>query len=271
MIALGLLFALAVPLLLMSIGSDDDDDGGSDGDENIRGARIEGTEDREFLEGGAGDDRIDGLGGDDLLAGRGGDDTLNGGDGPDLLYGGLGDDLSRGGPGDDLIVDFAGADTLIGSDGDDLVISGGTGDVDAVIALLSTTSGPIPDDAVEEALNLVLEPNPGDPGDELRLGAGDDVAILGENDTVLTGSGVDTLIAGDWIGDQAVTITEFDPASDVLVYSYTGPEPLITLTEDDDGAVGILANGIRFATLTDVDFFDIDASAVVLLDRSAAV
>ena len=64
---------------------------------------LEGTPERDFICGGAGDDVIFGLGGDDVLLGGEGDDTVNGGAGNDVIAGEGGADRLRGGPGDDTV------------------------------------------------------------------------------------------------------------------------------------------------------------------------
>ena len=64
---------------------------------------LEGTLDRDFICGGAGDDSISGLGGDDVLLGGAGADTVIGGAGNDVIAGERDADQLRGGPGDDTV------------------------------------------------------------------------------------------------------------------------------------------------------------------------
>ncbi|PIT09385.1 hypothetical protein BGI40_09745 [Snodgrassella communis] len=58
---------------------------------------IGGSNGKDILSGGAGNDRLYGQGGDDILIGGAGDDTLYGGDGYDILIGGTGNDILCGG------------------------------------------------------------------------------------------------------------------------------------------------------------------------------
>ncbi|WP_417524880.1 Hint domain-containing protein [Marinovum sp.] len=71
--------------------------------------------DRDFVDGEAGNDTI--LGGDD-------DDTLHGGEGDDLLDGGIDDDLLEGGEGVDTVLGGDGRDTIVGSNVGDSVDGG---------------------------------------------------------------------------------------------------------------------------------------------------
>jgi hypothetical protein len=81
-------------------------------------ARV-GTDGRDRLRGGPGDDILVGLGGNDTLAGGRGDDELLGGPGTDQLHGGDGDDLLDGGEGDDGLAGARGRDELRGGPGRD--------------------------------------------------------------------------------------------------------------------------------------------------------
>jgi Ca2+-binding RTX toxin-like protein len=87
--------------------------------ENVHGGRgpdrIAGTERRNILDGGGGDDHIDGRGGRDFVQGRKGDDTVLGGAGGDILRGDDGEDSLQGGDGADLIY---GADRDVNGDSD---------------------------------------------------------------------------------------------------------------------------------------------------------
>ena len=89
------------------------------------GVQLLGTQFRDTITGGAGDDDIDGFQGDDVLRGEGGDDELIGSEGQDLLMGGVGDDYLGG---------AEGADQMIGGVGNDRY---GVGDVGDVVTELS--------------------------------------------------------------------------------------------------------------------------------------
>ena len=98
-------------------------DGGG-GDDLIFGA-----DDDDILFGGAGNDTIDGQIDDDVIDGNAGDDSLIGGQGNDDLRGGLGNDTLDGGVGIDVMTGGAGEDLFINVNAGD-VIDGGSGVVD---------------------------------------------------------------------------------------------------------------------------------------------
>ena len=72
-------------------------------------------------------DLIDGGAGNDTIYGSDDNDTLLGGVGDDLLFGGVDNDLLDGGAGDDTLNGDQGDDELVGGDGND-ILNGGTGD-----------------------------------------------------------------------------------------------------------------------------------------------
>lgn len=93
---------------------------------HIRGRRIVGTEEGEYLAGGGHDDIIFGLGGNDTLLGGAGDDRIYGGRGNDIITGGSGEDHLYGGPG---------SDTIYAADGERDFIDCGPGRDRAVVDL----------------------------------------------------------------------------------------------------------------------------------------
>lgn len=70
-----------------------------------------GTEDPEWMLGGAYNETLNGLGGDDHIDGWYGDDVIYGGEGNDYIDGGFGNDTLIGGPGDDTLFGRWGSDT----------------------------------------------------------------------------------------------------------------------------------------------------------------
>ena len=74
------------------------------------GDTLNGTDEDDLIDLGAGDDRSNGQGGNDTILGGAGDDDLFGGDGEVTVDGGAGNDTITGG---------AGADSLLGGDGND--------------------------------------------------------------------------------------------------------------------------------------------------------
>jgi Ca2+-binding RTX toxin-like protein len=132
-------------------------------------------DDRDEVNGGAGNDFIST--GDDR-------DTISGGSGDDTIYGGIDADLITGGSGSDRIIGGEGADTIGGSDGDDVIYGGLGGGLDALN---------IRDDGQLRA----ADPDTGNGTDILDGGAGNDL-IYGQddNDTITGGAGNDTIDGG---------------------------------------------------------------------------
>jgi len=212
-------------------------------------------DDRDTIYGGAGDDYIDGGLDDDLIHGGDGDDTIigghgsdeiHGGDGDDLIYGGLGPDLSldplnipddidpRPDNGIDVIHGGAGDDTIFGQDDADLLY-GDEGD--------DYIDGGIDNDTIHggEGDDTIL----GGHGDDLLFGdEGDDVIEGGEgNDTISGGPGDDTMYGGD-DRDTFVNVNAGD-----LIYGGEGGDDWDTL--DLTGSVP--TNGSYTITYTSPD------------------
>ncbi len=124
--------------------------------------------DRDFVDGGSGDDSI--TTGDDA-------DTILGGAGDDTVDGGLDDDYIEGNDGHDEITAGEGSDTVFGGDGDDTIYGG-----------INDPLANIPDP---------IDPELDNGDDSLVGGKGDDL-IFGEddNDTLEGGDGNDTLHGG---------------------------------------------------------------------------
>ena len=97
------------------------DRSGSDGKDTLGGGDGDDT-----LSGLGGNDRLNGGSGDDLLIAGGGNDTASGGNGDDILRGGSGNDRLNGGSGYDHIDGGSGNDTFIASTGHD-ALHGGSG------------------------------------------------------------------------------------------------------------------------------------------------
>ncbi|GAA6189480.1 calcium-binding protein [Litorivita sp. NS0012-18] len=211
--------------------------------------KLKGTDGDDILSDGPESSEIVALAGDDLIDAGVGQDTVFGQDGDDTVYGGEGDDSLRGGAGEDLIVDIQGADIIkSGADNDVVIASGMASNIDLVSdrtnpAILSTDGWSYAEGDIE--------------GDEVYLGDGDDLAIIGYNDTVTGGTGVDTftvLGADGELGDNAAPIiTDFSILQDMLVIYYTdGTEPVITYALSTAGTVEVLADGQVAAQLTNL-------------------
>ncbi|SPJ22297.1 Hint domain-containing protein [Palleronia abyssalis] len=153
--------------------------------------------DRDSVNGGAGNDTI--RTGDDA-------DTIYGGEGDDLIEAGIDDDYVEGGEGNDKILDVQGADTIYGGDGDDTIVAGVdtlTDDVDP-----NTDDGRDYVDGGDGNDHIIT----GDDDDTVFGGAGNDYIDAGidddhveggeGNDTILGGQGDDTVLGGE--GDDDI-------------------------------------------------------------------
>ncbi|MFC4214950.1 Hint domain-containing protein [Pseudophaeobacter arcticus] len=146
-------------------------------------------DDRDTVDGGAGNDVI--LTGDD-------NDLITGGAGSDTIDGGIDDDTIDGGTEDDLITGGEGSDSLIGGDGSDTIYGG-------------------LDPAFPDGLNITddgsdgrpVDPDPTNGMDTIEGGAGDDVIYGQDDDDLISGgTGNDMIDAG--IDDDTVTGGEGD-------------------------------------------------------------
>ena len=181
---------------------------GGDGNDSIYGEAgddaLLGGAGGDYITGGAGDDRLWGQAGDDsldggegsdLIFGQGGNDTIAGGDARDIVLGGDGDDYVDGGAGDDGLWSEGGNDTLAGGDGEDF-LAGGEGDD-------SLRGGAGRDYLDGEGGNDILDGGTG--YDVLAGGGGADRLIGGnEGDTFFGQGGADVfVVAGglNWIMD----------------------------------------------------------------------
>ena len=166
--------------------------------------------DRDYVDGGAGNDTI--TTGDD-------DDTIHGGAGNDVINSGVDDDIVTGDDGDDVITSGEGDDTVDGGAGDD-TIYGGAG-----------PSFPFDINIPDNAGDLV----PDNGKDLLSGGAGNDV-IYGEDDddTLEGGSGADYLDGG--VDDDAIS---GDAGDDTLV----GGEGADSVSGGDDRDLFLVGSG----------------------------
>jgi Ca2+-binding RTX toxin-like protein len=167
---------------------------------------------------GAGADFVEAGVGQDTIFGDAGDDTLMGGDDTDLVYGGEGADRIFGDGGDDMIIAGSGNDVVFGGAGNDRFVAemadgndsyfgddmaGGLGmdtlDMSAITANISVKLG--------TGLQAV--------GSASSSASGSDTLWGVEN--VVTGSGADTIIAGD-----AVNVMDGGSGGDTFVFKSVG-------------------------------------------------
>jgi Ca2+-binding RTX toxin-like protein len=233
----------------------DDEIFGGDGNDIIYAGKgndvVNGGAQDDYLYGEAGNDFLDGGDGDDTAFGGVGNDTITGGTGNDtfLFFSGDGvdiitdldpaaDQIEIGGV---VIDDFNALPTGVtgATVGTDFVLSYGSGDQITILTntdleaaypdlfgeqsdgiVTGTGSADVIDGSFVDADGDVIDDlgqtiNAGAGGDTIVAGAGDDTVIGGtDNDTLTGGAGLDTFtfVAGD--GDD--TITDFDPAEDVI-------------------------------------------------------
>lgn len=252
------------------LNDDNDDDASTENastdtvviDQQPEGLDIVGKAGNDTLTGGEGPDvitddlgadEVDALGGNDEVTTGEGTDTVFGGEGNDKILGGEGDDLLLGEKGDDklrgnqepdILLGGAGSDTLLGDDGDDLLLGAEITDEEALKANEDdlAITGP----AIYNNFTTFEEPDAAP--DLLDGGRGDDIVVLGAEDTGTGGSGFDDFVVGDWIADGAgaAVVTDFNPLEDVVVYVHNEveqPNPVLTVESDEDGNALLLADG----------------------------
>ncbi len=203
--------------------------------------------DRDFVDGGAGDDTINT--GDDS-------DTVLGGVGNDVIDTGIDDDVIDGGDGNDSIIGGQGADSIQGGDGDDTIIAG--------VDLFSDYVGDdpnLPNPLLIDpttGLPALSDPNTQDNRDTVDGGAGNDIIMTGDDaDFITGGSGNDTINAGiddDLVegnsGDDSIigshgSDTILGGDGDDTIWGGFGTDPIPgTLREEPDATDPVPTNGL---------------------------
>ncbi|MEM6758333.1 MAG: hypothetical protein AAF601_02535 [Pseudomonadota bacterium] len=262
---IGLLLSLLGIGLVSALVEDDDDQNEirtSNEPENVTGSA-----DVDIIDTAGGDDTVFAGAGSDLVNAGSGDDRVFGQGDPDLVFGGEGDDFIRGGSDGDLLTGDAGEDTIFGDVGDDLIAGA---DIFDSAALFDALDGATRVPNISDFIDITLETGE---ADTLDGGLDNDSIIAGSNDEVITGTGADRVDIGDWIiPNEPAVITDFDPAEDVIFYSYTGATPPnVFFGEDADTgdltvevAISDQENAV-VALLTGVDFFDVGPNNLFLV------
>ncbi|UYV37544.1 Hint domain-containing protein [Rhodobacteraceae bacterium D3-12] len=189
-------------------GTGNDTVRGGVGDDTILGGAgddsLYGNEDNDSIEGGDGSDSIYGETGDDYVSGGAGDDTVEGNEGSDTLYGGAGDDWLRGSYGDDALYGGTGADYLWGGFGDDTFhIENDFGNDTIEGENIAQVEGDTLDlSAVTDDLTVDLTHGSPEIG---TFSDGVSTAQFGEIETIILGSGTDTLVLGNGSGADVVS------------------------------------------------------------------
>ncbi|OAN79016.1 hypothetical protein A8B78_01270 [Jannaschia sp. EhC01] len=256
-------------------GTNDDVLEGAGGDDEILGGpgadQITGGPGNDTLDGGNGDDVIEGGAGADEILGGLGNDTIDGGDDADVIDGGVGDDQIFGGLGDDTLSSPDGADTLLGGAGNDVLDGTSQGLFLPASPNDPTDAGKPSDDArLPVPDGPVVEPPAPVTGDQLLDGgAGDDVLIGDNADTLTGGDGTDSFVV-DLASDPtqgSVLITDFDPLQEVLTLNVDGFDvgnpardgfafDVETRDLSDDSGMEVLVQGVVVATLAGVSEAD---------------
>ncbi len=234
--------------------------------------------------GGDGNDTIDGGSDDDLIYGNDGDDTLNGGDfadiihgdaGADLIHGDAHNDILDGGEGDDTVWGDTGQDIIRGSAGIDVFKGGADADT-LTYDHLDSASGHT---GVNVNLKTGVVSNDGQGGsdtiyefeslktsdyDDTIAGASDSNSYIdagcgndeitnnGRQDTVMGGSGNDTLIITTSITASASHSFEGGAGTDVLRAS--------------GGDMGIDATKLALSNVEEIEIQDADT--ILMMDAA---
>lgn len=209
-------------------GIGDDTIIGGDGDDSLFG-----NEDNDNIEGGEGSDSIYGETGDDFVSGGAGDDTVEGNEGNDTLHGGTGDDWLRGSYGDDELHGGTGADYLWGGFGDDTFhIENDFGNDTIEGEDIAQVEGDTLDlSAVSDDLTIDLSHVNPEIG---TFSDGISTAQFGEIETIILGSGTDTLVLGNASG--ADRVSGFDAPIDNGDGTFSGQDRLdVSRVTDWDG------------------------------------
>ena len=279
-----LLLLLFVPFLFGDLFG-----GHEDEDEDVSGPDITGTPDGEVLEGTERAEDITAGAGDDLVAAWSGNDTLHLDDGDDAGLGENGNDLIFGGAGDDVVDGGAGNDTIWLGDGDDAMaddetfsgfgldtssagddrISGGDGnDLLGDWQGSDTVTGELGRDIV-----FTVDEFGSDYAPDVNSGGwGADALIADDGDTMSGGGDRDAFyVVTDEVSDAAVTVTDFDGATEQLfldldpfTFAGLGADDVTMETDPDSGDVSVLAMDQVIVVLTNPTAFD--PSNIVLPD-----
>jgi hypothetical protein len=234
---------------------------GGPGDDTLYGLGgpdlLRGGDGADLIQGGGDDDQIGWLdtldadreAGDDTLAGGDGYDLIGGGDGHDRLLGGAGRDTLFGGDGNDTLVGGADANRLVGDAGDDWLVGGAEGDVAFGGAEVNALFGDGPD--TQPGRDTIAG---GGGGDSLRGGGGEDM-LLGQagSDTLHGETGADTLMggaAGDvMLGGAGADVLGGEAGDDLLIGGLRSIAAGAALLPDFDPGADILSGGAGNDTL----------------------
>ncbi len=268
----------------------------------------EGTGVADLMLGGANTDELEGGLGDDLLAGQTASDMLFGGEGHDLVLGGWGDDSLFGGAGNDFMLGGAMDDRLDGGEDNDVLFGSSGADLmqgdagnDYLVGLDVRADLPVEDllvnftvadpDGLESTVrgyfgaavtdadlallhqNILNADASASASDSLFGGEGNDFIEGDQGDSLTGGAGADTFAVYNEVGDEAVTITDFDPTTErLLVWS----EARIDGTDVIDTPAGLevrvdnrlvaVLQGVTSAMMADANAITYESEFVIKLN-----
>jgi Ca2+-binding RTX toxin-like protein len=196
---------------------------------------LDGDEGEDLIDGGNGNDQLSGGDDYDWLAGGNGDDSMDGGAGRDIMLGGAGDDTMLGGSGDDALVGSTGADQLYGGVGDDFLdgasptngqsLADGfeSDERDELTQTIEANHGSAAtSDDIDRFLRDLASQDGEDAPDALYGGAGEDLLVGNDGDTLSGGTDEDLFILPWQSGDDPVTITDYDAAGETVYVQISG-------------------------------------------------
>lgn len=231
------------------------------------------TAGNDVLSGTSGNDVIAGLAGNDTISGNAGNDRLNGGVGADRLDGGLGtDEADYGSAASSVRADLADSGTNTGEAQGDTYI--------AIENLRGSNSGDVL--AGNGSANSLWGGNGNDRllgrggNDRLDGGTGNDTISGGTgNDTIIGGKGAD-IVTGDAgadvfrfaLGDDTMTITDFEPGVDDLALANLGPgftvADLLPFVFQEGGDV-VIRSGSQEIRFEDTQISQLSAGDVIFV------
>lgn len=215
---------------------------------------IEGLDGNDVVAGEFGNDRLTGDAGIDIVLGGSGNDLVDGAEGDDLLIGGAGNDTLTGGSGDDLLIGSSGANTLRGGDGNDILvgfefdrIADDMQDVATELrsAVRSGFGNLVTDPQLDRVSNSVTSGSVDERGaDDLSGGAGDDLLLGDDGDTLTGGEGVDAFGIAFEPGEANSILTDFDHLTETLTLVLNNPDgAVIEIRADGPDTSLILVDG----------------------------